>query len=614
MAVLQESNIGEGATDISIVENNPTIENTDTTPTIENKINGKDIDATKNTEIEIVDSEDDSTEPDPKDEISIVDSGPNITEDKIYKGVDVEDYKDYLGSAIFMPTGGVDEMNRKRAEMQSGWEQAGNMLGQAALGEIVGGTIEGLGYILEIGNVLDYVTGEEVEWGNIVTEAGKGLREYGQDNMAIYQQKPGKFDMSDSGWWFSNGVSVASSLSMLIPSMAATKALGFLGKGASKMAGRISRSLDVAERMGKQATWMTEGISQAIVSRHIENSMEASGTFEGALKDYMGRVNKKTGLPYSEEEARKLAGNAASENYNKGWAMLLQDIPQYLALGKVFNPMSGKMENALAKAAQKGKKAGLKPWKAKTKAVAFTFASEGFEESYQYYIAERGKALTDLNAGLISKDKYNEVMNDAIGSDEMMTSAFFGGLGGNLFQFAGKGATELGKGKEKRAFEKNYEKTYKATLNDRAKSFMALQIKLAEADQNDNPEQRQAVIDEMMLNMTVDALNRGKFEQHIEALQGTAKMTKEEKAKYSKENEEFNLDLAGQYVPAAIEMSHAVRAKYLKYSNKYEPAIAAAMSRNDYDTDRIKDHNSKLSKKRENAIQSIPNQHQLSST
>jgi hypothetical protein len=527
-------------------------------------------------------------------------------------GIDLEDYAGYLGNDIYMPDqGGIETLNKSRALNQSGWEQAGSMLGQAVVGEIVGGTIEGLGYILDVGSALDYMSGDEADWGNFLTEAGKGLRTWGQEAMPIHQVNPGKFDPSDAGWWYGNGVSVASTLSMLLPSMAATKALGFLGKGASRLAGRFSKVLDVAENMGKKATWMTEGVSQAIVSRHIENSMEASGTFESAKADYLTRIDKETGLPFSEDKATQLASEAAASNYRAGWAMLLQDIPQYLALGKIFNPVSGKMENALSKAANGGKKVAIKPWVSKAKAVGYTFASEGFEESYQYYIAERGKALADLNAGLIDRHEYNTIMDEAIGSDEMKTSAFFGGLGGNVFQFAGKGVNEIGKGKKRRSYEKNYETVYRANLNDRAKAFMGLQIELADADQAGDVDRREAVLDQMMVGMTIDALNRGKFDEHIDALEGVANMTAEEKAKFAEKGTEFNSELANKLLPNLLEQAGEIREDYLRLADKYEANIAAKMASNNHNNKRMTRHSAKLAKKAQALTNSMPEIDQL---
>ena len=107
--------------------------------------------------------------------------------------------------------------------------------------------------------------------------------------------------MADSGWWFSNGVSVASTLSMLIPTTGAMRALGYAGKLAGQSA-RISKGMaatrkavGLAEEMSKKGRWMTNGISQAVLSRNIENWMEAHGTYEDVYQSKIGTINKKTG-------------------------------------------------------------------------------------------------------------------------------------------------------------------------------------------------------------------------------------------------------------------------------------------------------------------------------
>ena len=542
--------------------------------------------------------------------------------DNIHEGFDVEDYKEYLGNDIFMPTGGVEALNKQRAEYQPWTDQAMNMVGQAVVGEIIGGTIEGLGYLLEIGNAIDYAMGNEREWGNFMTDAGKDLRTWGQENMAIHQTNEGTFNPSDSGWWFSNGVSVASTLSMMVPSMAATRALGFLGKTASKGAGLINKSLDIASKMGKQGKWMTEGISQAVVSRHIENSMEASGTFNDQKSKYLNTVDPETGANFTDEKASRLASEAAASNYRAGWAMLLQDIPQYLAIGKVFNPNTMKMENAISKAAKNGKNIGVKPWKTKLGAAAGTFASEGFEESYQYYIAERGKALSDLKAGLIDEEKYNEMMYEAIGSDEMMTSAFFGGLGGNIFQTVGPAIGELTKSKARKESDKKageeYEKKvaeFDKRIQDRAKSFTAMQIELAKIDQTGDSDKRDAVVDEMMLGMTIEAVAGGRFDTHIQTLEGMSKMSPEEVVAFEKEQGmEVNKELIQKYTPKLIEKAYDIRKSFLKHSNKHDANTAALLARNEYYVKKFNEDIVRLEKNEKEIINSIPNVHGITTT
>ena len=259
--------------------------------------------------------------------------------------------------------GNLANLQKIRAARQPWYDQAGNFLAQAVVGEIIGGTIEGLGYLGDIEGLVNIAKGSEEEWGNFISDIGKGLRETTQEGMPIYQANPGEFDPSDSGWWFGNGVSIASTLSMMIPSMAATKGLSMAGKGLSKGLGLINKSADIAAKMGSQAKWAATGVSQAIASRHIENMMEASGTFDEKREGYI-----QNGM--NPEQAKELAAEAASINYRAGYAMLLMDIPQYLAIGKVFNPITGRMQSKLGAMAEAGKKPGFVK-KAGTKLAAW---------------------------------------------------------------------------------------------------------------------------------------------------------------------------------------------------------------------------------------------------
>ena len=180
-----------------------------------------------------------------------------------------------------------------RAQLQPWTDQLGNAIAQAVAGEIVGGSIEGVGYLLDWQGISNLISGEEEEYTNWLSDIGKSIRENTEEATRIYELNPGEMNLSDPGYWFKNSVSVASTLSMMIPSIAGARAAGFLGKGASKIAAKgISKAgkklgkeiaeeaVDISKRMGVKADWATSGISQAVISRHIENSMEASGTFE----------------------------------------------------------------------------------------------------------------------------------------------------------------------------------------------------------------------------------------------------------------------------------------------------------------------------------------------
>ena len=510
---------------------------------------------------------------------------PTIIRDKELE-IDLEDYTSYLGNDIYNPVGGIDTLNKSRAINQSWYDQAGNMLGQAVVGEIIGGTIEGIGYVLDMAGWADIAKGEEGEWGNWLSDYGKSLREFGQESMPIYQVNEGEFDMGDSGWWFSNAVSVASSLSMLIPATGTVKALSFLGKNISKALGAINKTADIAAGMGKKAKWMANGISQAVVSRHIENHMEASGTFESTRDEFLQTIDPKTGVKFTEEEAKKYASQAAASNYKMGWAMIMQDIPQYLAIGKIFNPRTMKMESALSKATGKGKVSKLKPWQSKglkgAKAGGVTFLSEGAEESYQYYIAERGSLKAKLDAGLINEEEYKEELSATIGDTEMMTSAFWGGLGGNVFQAVGPKTQTLFKNKATRQSEANWAKMQADFLEKRGASYEMMQKELAVADQNNDPVRRKQIVNEMMIGMSLEALTVDQFEQHIESLANLAEMTAEEQDAYKKEHGiELDIELFKEYVPDAIRIANETKQRYLKHLDKNDAGVAGMMASND---------------------------------
>ena len=358
------------------------------------------------------------------------------------------------------PFDAIGNLDTQRSEEQSVYAQAGNAVGQMVVGEIIGGTIEGLGYLLDIGSVIDVMQGDEADWGNFMTDLGQGIREGSQENMKIYSDPDatGFGKMGDSGWWFSNGVSVASTLSMLIPTMGAMKALSFLGKGvrASKGMAATRKAVGLAEKMGTKGKWMQKGISQAILSRNIENWMEAHGTYEDYKSSRAGEINPETKKEFTEDELNTLASDAASNNWKNGWAMLLQDIPQYLAIGKVFNPISKKMESALGAASKKGVKAGMN------------------------LISERAKYLSDLDAGLITEKQYSEKIKEAFGSEEMLTSAFFGGLGGNVFKAAGKGLESAFTSKSDKEYQERLGKYYSETIKNDASQVSLMYQHLAQ--------------------------------------------------------------------------------------------------------------------------------------
>jgi ribA/ribD-fused uncharacterized protein len=399
--------------------------------------------------------------------------------------------------------------------------------------------------------------------------------------------------MADSGWWFSNSVSIASTLSMLIPTMGAMKVGSLIGKGigASKGMKAVRRAAGFAEEMGTKGKWMTNGVSQAVLSRNIENWMEAHGTYKDYKARKIGEINKETGEKYTEEEANKLASTAASDNWKKGWAMLLQDIPQFLAIAKVFDPISKKMVRSINSASEKGLTSKIKPWQAKTKAAASTFFGEGAEESYQYLISENAKLKTDLDSGYITQEQYDKKMSEAYGSEEMMTSAFFGGLGGNLFQAAGSSINDVFKSKDTKEYESKLGEFYTKSITNNAKQVSLMFQHLNSADQKENPKEfRDMTINESMLNLTAQALEAGKFEQFYETIGLVSEMSEEDLKNFEETtNQEFSPDLAKEHAPKIQKKALEMRDKYLKHRNNHNSVTSSRLVKLEMNNESISD-------------------------
>lgn len=330
-----------------------------------------------------------------------------------YTDIDPTEYSDYFDQNVHTEFG-TDYLDPLRAARQGGGEQFLHMLDQAIVGEIVGGTIEGVGYLLDVGDAIKVAAGEEAELGNWLTEAGQSLRTWAQDVSPIYETAPGKFAPGNWSWWMANFPSVASTLSLMIPAAGTVKGLSSIGKAAG-----------LAAKMGKTTRMAATGISQAVVSRHIENLMEAGGKYEEIYNR-----NLQNGM--SDKEARQNASVAASDIYQKNWVMLAQDIPQYMLLGKSFGKASKAITPGLAK--EIGESA-VRPGLKQAGRFFLDAASEGGEEAYQYVISERAD---DLAKSKLDPDYKPRRLGEFIDDDEFWTSVSMGMLGATFMQTAGR--------------------------------------------------------------------------------------------------------------------------------------------------------------------------------
>lgn len=324
-----------------------------------------------------------------------------------------------------IPLSRISDINVYRGEMQPWYDQAGAFLNQAVIGEIIGGTIMTAGALVGIPELIsNYIDKGEFDFSNDLFDAGKKISDWTQEVTPIYQTGE---RFSDSGWWFQNGVSIASTVSMLVPGMAVAKSVGWLGK---------------TIKLGTTATKLFATGLSALTMRHAENFREANDVFTTTYQENLDK-----GVP--EAEARKAASEGASYTYAANYANLVFDLIQ---MGTILRPLRGLTRNIapitgkVAKAADGvlstakytpqsmlGRIGSRLINPAKAGAVELT---EGIEEVINTISSYEGSRLARIQGGIEEPDgsTFYDRLGDYFGKAELWDSFIWGTLGGIAFK------------------------------------------------------------------------------------------------------------------------------------------------------------------------------------
>lgn len=353
-----------------------------------------------------------------------------------------------------------------RHEQQSGLEQFGNALVQAAVGRVIGGGMEGLGYIFDIPQYAAIANGTEKEFSNWFSELGRKLNASTMEKNPIYEDptKKGEMAFGDWSWWMQRAPDVASTLSIFIPVGGTLKAASALGKafGVTKVLDKgfnvaadamniAAKGLGTAEKVAVGANdlkWAAKGLTGAFMSRHVENLMEAASVGEEIRQlaglplsnEQVDKIKKEYGIDVpmvelpdgmgyarvvSEELANEMAAHASANTYKANWPAVIQDIPQYFMLSTPF----GKATSTLSRKALKTLGQDAFPVLAKKAAkAAADNLGEGLEEMYQYVVSARSKELEMARAGLIDDRDLSSAVSDYMDNTDFLESGLFGAL------------------------------------------------------------------------------------------------------------------------------------------------------------------------------------------
>jgi hypothetical protein len=356
----------------------------------------------------------------------------------------------------------LPDMDRYRASQQSTWAQAGGFLMQSLIGEVVGGTISGFGNLYEgvkdLINVAD--PNYDSDFNNIVVEIGQSIKDFGKDKFPIYRENPGKaWDVGDPAWWAENAVSIASTLSLLIPATGTVKGLGAIGKAL----GIADKASEVAQYWGKVGT--TAGLM-----RHMENYQEALEVVNTTKQEIGATTNQMSDEEFLEFASNTEAGkemiadgrDITRENYanyvgsKSGWHSykvnasnivfdLIQTAGIFKALkGRTRTGNAGLSSVAMAEASAVGKPlTGLAKYSTNYKGGLMMLgeaATEGLEEVVNFIGGEEGKVE---GKRLIGQDPLEDTegrIGAYLKEGHLWEQFFWGAIGGGVFAGIGRAA------------------------------------------------------------------------------------------------------------------------------------------------------------------------------
>lgn len=424
-----------------------------------------------------------------------------------------------------------ENLDKQLADSQSAWSKWRNALAQTVVSEIALGTAVGITDLFDmIGQAVGISDSNyQNPLSSYLTEKQEEFRNYAP----IYSDQSLNISnggLLDAGWWASNIPSVASSLTLLIPSTGAVKGLSTLGKinkvanfsrraaiavakaekavkagiTGSESYGRLGKLLNTTSGRSTLGLAFENGTTAAL-SRAMENYQEARQTYNdmyadasdyltklansdkqedkdkynkiiqsnsALLKDSNGNSIVDTNNP--DEVAKAIAKASADRTFQMDWVNVVSDVVQMYALRNAWKGLKNAPEdpssirranrNAARNLFKSEKEIAEEEAKRSFKSKAWekvhdTFLDskllitselgEGVEEAVNYIAQQEGMTLGNT---LLNRNKnddrstgwgnslskfFDKRMEQYIKAPELWDSAFWGVMGGVVFQGVG---------------------------------------------------------------------------------------------------------------------------------------------------------------------------------
>jgi len=404
-----------------------------------------------------------------------------------------------------------DELQYKRAGLQSNAELIGKFLGQAAT-ESTLGAIESVGYLLDFEDLFNTDDMASRDFDNVFAKWVRGKKERVNDKFFhIYKSKVAENGtlgqkLGDKTWWASQGDTFGQSMTMMLP------AIGIAGltSGIMKSAGygaKILKAAKTAEEIAQATNKIGEGINAisgltaGLTSAKIEAAVEATDAYRTNYQNFLNDpdVIQKSLAQYKPEydqlqsEYEKLSQtlyNPSNEDYpvkEAGRRQKMSQLEQQMdhikdithgSLDHTAREMAGEAASLVYKAnaikaplevAQwmvglksfEKLKGGLEAVKeSKVGTIAehiFQPASETFEEGWQGFAQVDATHSVKTGEQFLGGEDVGQRIKDYQKTEDAKESEFLGGLMGIVFDY---GARYGGK------VLKNINKTIKKSTED----------------------------------------------------------------------------------------------------------------------------------------------------
>nr|DAG94561.1 MAG TPA: hypothetical protein [Crassvirales sp.] len=290
---------------------------------------------------------------------------------------------------------------------------------------LTAGSLESLSYLVNP-NTYRALFGEEIV-GDFESQLSKTFRELKESindiTDPVYRTMQSKSDslweaMFDATFWAGNAESIATTLSLLIPGIAAAKGFSIVGKGLGKLGMRLGATAKVAANTAR----ITANVGAGLTSRIMESGMEAKESFDSFIE------NHKYDDKYINDEVqlRLDAGKAASITMQANMPLFLLDAFQFDSILSGF-------------ASFKNANSRLKRIANSLSDYGMNAVSEGLEEGTQYVIQKEAEfsALSDPELKKMLGESFSERWDKYTDDIEFKTSILLGAAGGGLFRAAG---------------------------------------------------------------------------------------------------------------------------------------------------------------------------------